>query len=221
MTELSTKIPLFQGLSAIELSQMLADTPHSIRSYGTGDPVALQGTVCNRLMVVLEGVVEAQMVSETGKQIVIERLQAGNLLAPAFIYARDNRYPVYIVAATPCSILGIQKDTFSLLMQREVRILTNFLMLISERSNFLSKKVSFFAFKSIRGKLAAFLLSQSAVNGVILLKESQQSIADRFGIARPSLARALGELAEEGLIKVSRRSIEILDPVGLRKISET
>ncbi len=221
MTELSSNIPLFQGLSTVELSQMLADTPHSIRSYDTGDPVALQGTVCNQLMVVLEGVVEAQMVSETGKQIVIERLQAGNLLAPAFIYARDNRFPVCIVAATPCSILGIQKDTFSLLMQHEVRILTNFLMLISERSNFLSKKVSFFAFKSIRGKLASFLLSQSAVNGVIHLKESQQSIADRFGIARPSLARALGELAEEGLIKVSHRSIEILDSVGLRKLSET
>ncbi|MDD2525492.1 MAG: Crp/Fnr family transcriptional regulator [Bacteroidales bacterium] len=221
MTEISTQTPLFQGLSSVELSKILGETPHSIRTYDIGDPVALQGTVCNRLMVVLDGIVEAQMVSETGKQIVIERLQAGNLLAPAFIYARDNRFPVSIVAAAKCSILNIQKDTFSLLMQREVRILTNFLMLISERSNFLSKKVSFFAFKSIRGKLADFLLSQPVVKGVIHLNESQQSIADRFGIARPSLARALGELADEGLIKVSHRSIEILNPEGLRKISET
>jgi hypothetical protein len=32
-----------------------------------------------------------------------------------------------------------------------------------------------------------------------------------FGVTRPSLARTLGEMCQEGLIETNRRSIKILD----------
>jgi len=49
---------------------------------------------------------------------------------------------------------------------------------------------------------------------------SQKELAEFFGVARPSLARALGELEKEEIITVNRREIQIIDRNRLIKIIE-
>ena len=73
-------------------------------------------------------------------------------------------------------------------------------------------------FKTIKSKLAAFILEHSD-NGKrkeITLKETQQELADFFGVSRPALARGLAELADEGIIESRNKTIHIINTDKLR-----
>jgi DNA-binding GntR family transcriptional regulator len=52
----------------------------------------------------------------------------------------------------------------------------------------------------------------------VTLNQSQTELADFFGVTRPSLARALAELEEEGIIRAERREITILDKEKMNKL---
>ena len=64
--------------------------------------------------------------------------------------------------------------------------------------NFLSQKLHFLSFKTIKGKVAHFFLTQAGEKfHSIELKNTQQQLADLFGVTRPSLARVFGEMQKE------------------------
>jgi CRP-like cAMP-binding protein len=81
---------------------------------------------------------------------------------------------------------------------------------MSNRAKFLSDRIWLLSFKTLREKISQYLLEQSKGGEVVKLSGSQQELADYFGVARPSFARALGEMQAEGLIMVDRRTVRLL-----------
>ena len=64
-------------------------------------------------------------------------------------------------------------------------------------SQMLANKLKFLSFKTIKGKLAQYLLALAGPDrDMVELPLTQNNLAEQFGVARPSLARALGEMAE-------------------------
>jgi CRP-like cAMP-binding protein len=88
--------------------------------------------------------------------------------------------------------------------------------MISGRSQFLSEKIKFLNFRTIKGKLAQYILQrdESASNRV-RLDRTQNDLADFFGVARPSIARAIGEMEKDGLITAEGKNIVITNRQGL------
>ena len=160
------------------------------------------------------------MIDFAGKVIKIEDIPASGALASAFIFGNRNRFPVNVICVTDVSLLSIDKPDFLTLLGRDNRILVNYLDMISNRSQFLSEKIKFLNFKTIKGKLAQFIL-QLAGNDreALTLEMTQNEIADFFGVARPSVARALGELEEEGLIRASGKNIKIINRKNLSALT--
>ena len=173
-------------------------------------------------MIVLNGLLQGQMVNDAGKLVVIEELEATQLLAPAFLYAPKNNLPVNIISMEPSEILFIHRDDFTVWMQQSKQLLQNFLMLISGRSHFLSDKIMFLSLKNIKNKIADYLLHKlpDASSPVIHLTDTQQEIADSFGVTRPSLARALAEMEQEGIISIDRKVITICNMQLLRQMGQ-
>jgi CRP-like cAMP-binding protein len=100
-------------------------------------------------------------------------------------------------------------------------LLVNFLNMISNRSQFLSEKIKFLNFKTIRGKLANYILQKAGKEGIhINLGMNQNEIADFFGVARPSVARALRDLEENGYIEAKGKNIRLIDKKGLAGLND-
>lgn len=173
-------------------------------------------------MVVLKGLLQGQMVNDAGKLVVIEELTPSRLLAPAFLFAPKNELPVNIIAVEPSEILFISRTDFTEWMQSDKQVLQNFLMLISGRSSFLTDKIMFLSLKNIKNKIADYLLRHlsSPDASTVKLSDTQQEIADRFGVTRPSLARAFAEMEQEGIISIDRKTITINRLQQLRQIAK-
>jgi CRP/FNR family transcriptional regulator, dissimilatory nitrate respiration regulator len=214
--DLLTGSPLFRGLHAPDVGKLISMVPYRIRTFRSGSLIAQSDETVNCLMIVLSGTVKGEMTDETGRVIKIEDIPAPGALAAAFIFGNRNRFPVNVVSVTECAILCIDRSDFLKLLMTNDVVLVNFLNMISSRSQFLSEKIRFLSFRTIRGKLAQLILqSVSPGKEEVVLARTRNELAEFFGVARPSVSRAFGELEQQGYIQVSGKSITILDRKGL------
>jgi CRP-like cAMP-binding protein len=211
--------PLFKNIPIEKLGQILQPY-QSFSSFEKGDIVALQGDRCAAFMMITDGSVRCDMTNPAGKMVTIAILKAPDILAPAFIYATNNFFPINITALTPLSILTIGKENFSRLLQENAKILENYLRMISDHTQFLSDKIRFLKFGTIKSKLALFFLEKMRDTGSsqFIITESQQALADLFGVTRPALARTISEMVDENLIAVDKKQISVLNPLGLKHL---
>jgi len=211
--------PIFAGLSEKELEAIFAKSHYFTKTFEVGEIAAFSGETVNFLMIVLEGSVKGEMVDFSGKTIKIDDIKAPRVLASAFIFGKQNKFPVNVLANEKTKLLYIPKYDFMKMLQGDMRILQNFLNVISNQSQMLAGKLKFLSFKTIKGKIAQYILSLAGPDkDMVELHLTQNDLAEQFGVARPSLARALGEMAEEGMITVDRKVIRILDRKRLREV---
>ena len=81
-------------------------------------------------------------------------------------------------------------------------VIQNFLKMITDRSLFLSKKLNEFALQSLKSRLLNYVKMHGSIG-------SQQEVAHILGVARPSLARAISELSNEGCIQIEGKEMFI------------
>lgn len=211
-TEILCQCPLFRGISPEGLSGLFQQVHYQVKTYAKGELIVNAGEICNRLMIIQQGSVKAEMTDYSGKTIKIEDMVAPWPLATAFLFGKENRFPVTVSATLDVQMLSIPKDEFVKLLQMNALILNNYLNTISTRAQFLSQKLKFLSFKTIRQKIAHYLLELAGDRlQTVEITQSQGQLAEMFGVTRPSLARALGEMCQEGLIETDRRYIKILD----------
>jgi CRP-like cAMP-binding protein len=210
---------IFKGLSGDNIGELLKDKPYRIRDYDKDEYIAYNHDPCIDMLIVIGGTVRGEMSDFSGKKLKIEDIPAPRPLAVAFIFGRDNRFPVDIIANEPSKIMIIPRDVLIYLLQNSRVILNNYLNAISSRTQFLSGKIRFLSFRTIREKMANFILSNpGSGSNKVILNQSQTELADYFGVTRPSLARTLAEMEDEGIIRADRREITILDKNKLNNL---
>ena len=74
--------------------------------------------------------------------------------------------------------------------------------------------------KSFDKRLAAFLLEESAIENTKLLKVTHEKIANHMGTAREVVTRMLRYFQSEGLVKLTRGTIEMTDEAGLEALQD-
>ncbi len=210
--------PLFRGLSIDEIRSALSSIHTRTKNYKSGSMIFNSGDNVNSLSIVIEGFVKGEMTDYAGRVIRIEDIGVPGVIAPAFMFGINHRFPVNVIAGQDTKLLIIDKTDFLKLLNQNVNILVNFLDMISNRSQFLSDKIKFLNFKTIKGKLAQYILELAGDKNDVRLDRTQSDLADYFGVARPSVARALGDLEEMELIETSGKNIKILNRKSLAQL---
>lgn len=214
-----SECPVFQGIDENEIKILVNEIHYKVKAYKKNEVVALAGEEVKNLNIILSGSVKGEMIDYSGKTIKIEDVEAPRPLATAFLFGKENTFPVTVTAVSEVEILLIPVMQFLNLLQKNKRLLKNYLNSISSRSQFLSRKLHFLSFKTIKGKMAHYLLQQAGPkHHSVELKATQQQLAELFGVTRPALARVLSEMQSEKLIEADRRTIKILNKDKLAKI---
>ena len=160
------------------------------------------------------------MIDYSGRLIKVEDITAPRAIAPLFLFGADNRYPVEVTANEATEIFEIPKESVLKLFRRNERFLENYMNLSANYARTLADKLFFMSFKTIRQKLASYLLriSKQQEGNPILLDRSQQELADYFGVSRPSLARELAHMQDDGPIRTDRKLVHILRKEDLMQL---
>lgn len=216
---LLSRCPVFTGIEINECQALLSQIHYQIKKYEKDDIVVLGGDEVKSLFIVLSGSVRGEMIDYSGKTVKIEDIEAPRPLASAFLFGKQNKFPVTVTANKKAEILAIPVTEFLKLLQLNTRLLRNYLNNISTRAQFLSQKLHFLSFKTIREKVAHFLLQQAGDRlHSFELRNTQQQLAELFGVTRPSLARVLSEMQQEGLIKIEKKTVTLLNKNHLNQL---
>jgi CRP/FNR family transcriptional regulator, dissimilatory nitrate respiration regulator len=211
--------PVFRGISEVEAGKLMDKIHYQVRKFRKDEVVVLAGDTVQDLLIVLSGSVRGEMIDYSGKTVKIEDIEAPKPLAAAFLFGKENRYPVTVTANKNARILAIPVSEFLKILQLNTILLRNYLNSISSRAQFLSQKLHFLSFKTIKEKVAHFLLQQAGDRyHSFELKNTQQQLADLFGVTRPSLARVLGVMQSDGLIKIEKKTVTLLDKNALNEL---
>ena len=212
--------PLFRGITLERLFADLEEIRFHTRSYKKGEILAQQGAVCNRLVILTKGSVRGEMIDYSGRLIKVEDIAAPRAIAPLFLFGEENRYPVEVTANEPTEVIELPKPSVLSLFRKNEQFLENYMNLSANYARTLSDKLFFMSFKTIRQKLASYLLRlyKQQQQTHITLDRSQQELSDYFGVSRPSLARELAHMQEDGLLIADRKHITILQKEELVRL---
>lgn len=186
------KIPLFADCSVETLEDWLKTVAHRFDHFAPGDRIVTQGAAVRSVFFVLEGTVSTQMAQE-GRDLTLDLLHAPMLLASAFLYGTENTFPVSVEATTHGLLCVVNKEAFFDFMVQHPPVMRQFVLDISDRTQFLSKKLRAFALQNLRSRVIDYLREHAPLKSV-------QAAAQALGVMRPSLSRILSDLQNEGVV---------------------
>lgn len=212
--------PLFRGLTAEELFLLFQKISHQFRQFKGGDLLARAGEMVDKAYLLMEGRLQGEMVDFSGNSLKIEELDPPQMIAAAFLFGSQSKFPVFLSAKTPGKLLVISKKDFTIMLSLEPKVMVNYLNIVCGKTQFLSGKITFLSLKTIREKIVYYLWQQMKNGNSILVSidQSQTNLANLFGVSRPSLTRTILELEKQDILTWSRECVAIHDLTKLNQI---
>lgn len=210
--------PLCNSIPESEKEDFLNQVRFTIKSYKEDEWILSQGEDFTALYIIIEGKVKTVMVDDKGDFMHIENIEAPAPLASGFLFSDKSRSPISAIAEKDVKIITIPKDNVFLLMRNHEAFMHAILTSISNKLEVLSEKVRLTSLRTIRAKVAYYLLRESEGQNEFKLPTSKQEIANLFGVSRQALSNVMKELHDENKIDIDRRFIKIIDRHALRNM---
>lgn len=183
-------------------------------SLPSGAAVFDERQPCRGFPFVLEGAIRVSKVSASGRELPLYRVVAGEsciITSSCLLGHADYNARGVTEGATTLALLP--RSLFDEMLGEPV--FRDFVFsLFSERMAELMQLVEEVAFRKLDQRLAALLLGKGR-----MLHTTHQQLADELGSVREMVSRLLKGFAEQGLVRLGREQVEVLDPAGLREVA--
>lgn len=219
MTDMQEWVERFPGLSRLEppVKQLLLSRS-AVIAVPKGTTIFGPGNSPENMLFLLDGTVRVQQVSDTGHEIVLYRIHAGQscVLTTACLLAYEN-YSAEGVAETSVQAAAVPRDVFDDLVAQSKSFRDFVFAAFSKRITDLFLMIDEVAFQRLDVRLADKLLDLS--NGADTVATTHQKLSVELGTAREVISRQLQEFQRRGWIEQARGSVSILDRMQLEKLA--
>ena len=107
-------LPLFQGLSKRELTEIVGQTRFEFARHAAGETLATEGSPSESLMFLLSGTVTIVRHSDDHSCVIEEHLAAPTLFFSEHLFGLLRRHSCTYIAREQCETLSISKTAFVL-----------------------------------------------------------------------------------------------------------
>ena len=206
-----TKVSLFKGLNPDKISKCLTEADFKIKEYKKNEIVFFRGDILKKIIIIVKGTARGEMQKFNGDTIVINQMKAGEVLASAFLFGKNNVFPVDLIALENSEFLFLDKEKYLDLIQSDKRLLLNFIREISNKSQYLSKRIWFnFTHKTIEEKVLSYI-KENAQDDKIKFLPSISALAKKFEVTRPALSREISSLCKRKILKKIENNVYIIN----------
>ena len=206
-----TKVSLFKGLNPKEIANCLTKIDFKIKNYKKNETVFFRGDTLKQVIIIIKGMAHGEMQKFNGDTIIINQMKSGEVLASAFLFGKNNIFPVDLITLENSEFLFFSKDKYLDLIQADKRLLLNFINEISNRSQHLSKRIWFnFTHKTIEEKILSYV-KENFENGKIKFLPSISALAKRFEVTRPALSREISNLCKRDILTKKENGIYLIN----------
>ena len=192
-----------------------------LRKVKKGDFLYDSSAECLGLVVVRSGQLRTFIVSADGREITLGRLFEYDVsLLSASCVMPDLQFDVTIEAEKDSEFWSIPACLFRNLMDESLAVSNYSRSLISSNLTDLMWLMEQIMWKSMDKRLAGFLLEEIVLENAAQLKITHEKIANHMGTAREVVTRMLRYFQSEGMVKLTRGAVEIVDEAKLEILAE-
>ncbi|HIU43901.1 MAG TPA: Crp/Fnr family transcriptional regulator [Candidatus Ventrousia excrementavium] len=215
--KLQDYFPVWEKLTPAQQKQ-LEDSRLS-RTVKKGTVLHSGSADCTGLLLIRKGQLRAYILSDEGREITIYRLFERDIcLFSASCIMRSIQFEVMIEAEKDTELWIIPPDLYKRIMEESARIANFTNEIMAARFSEVMWLMEQIMWKSFDKRLAQFLLEESMLEGTSTLMLTHETIANHLGTAREVVTRMLRYFQSEGLVKLSRGTVEIADRTALEKL---
>ena len=178
------------------------------------------GPDCLGMLLVRTGQLRAYLLSDEGREITISRFfEMDMCLFSAACVMPNMQFDIFIEAEKDSEVWIIPACLYQNLMDESIAVSNYSHDLITNHFSELMWLMEQIMWKSFDKRLAKFLLEETAVEGTNSLHITHEKIANHMGTAREVVTRMLRYFQSEGMVKLTRGTVDILNEKQLRKLS--
>ena len=176
---------------------------------------------CLGLLLIRSGQLRVYTLSSEGREITLYRLFDHDIcLFSASCVMPNIQFEVIIDAEKDCEMWVLPSCLFKDLMEESAVVANYANQLISSRFSDVMWLMEQIMWKSFDKRLASFLLEESTLEGSTSLKITHEKIANHMGTAREVVTRMLRYFQSEGMVKLTRGTVELIDEDRLEVLAE-
>lgn len=216
--ELLKTVTYFSGLNESALKLVAQSAVR--RVYSVGQVIFLEGEPCPGLFIVENGWLKVVKIGVDGREQVLQTLGAGDVFNAISVFT-DAPNQATVTSLEPSTVWIVLRDSLLTLLDKYPLLARQVVKDLAGRVIHLIKMVEDLSLRSVEARLARLILEQS--DGETFERQrwaTQAELAARLGTVPDVVNRALRKLVDEGMIRVERHQIEILNQAELRMIAQ-
>jgi CRP/FNR family transcriptional regulator len=219
--ETFAQTPLFSALTPEERAQLASfASPHQ---FAAGETLFYEGEPCPGLWVIGSGTVKITKTSPAGREIMLAVENAPSSVAEVPLFDGGG-YPANVTAIRDTLAFLLHKDDFRRFCEQHPQVPLKVLAVVGRRLRVLVQLIETVTFGSVRQRLARALLQAAEshpAGAPVEIPITHEELAARLGTVREVVSRNLARFQAEGLVKVVKRQVIILDADALRAEADT
>lgn len=205
------ELPLFQGISNADLSEIVGHTRFDFRKVATGKTIVAEGEACNGLYFVLDGTILATVRADDGSYTLSEELSAPLVLQPERLFGMTQRFSRSFTTLSHCNILFLSKPQALQLVEKYEVFRLNILNIITTQSQRLGHQPLRQPPSNIRDKVVRFITDRCIYPaGKKSLNIKMEVLARLISESRLNLSRELHSMEKDGIISLKRSTITMM-----------
>ena len=176
---------------------------------------------CTGLLLVKYGQLRAYILSDEGREITLYRLFDRDMcLFSASCIMRSIQFDVAIEAEKDTGLWIIPAEIYKNIMEESAPVANYTNELMASRFSDVMWLMEQIMWKSLDKRMAAFLLEESSIEESAELKITHETIANHLGSHREVITRMLRYFQSEGMVRLSRGSVTVIDEARLRQLRD-
>lgn len=213
MFERMQSLPLLQGLTMQEFSDLIMNLKLDFQQWEEGDLIVGQGDRCNNLIYVIDGTFESELHDETTALILSEvYTSAPHLIEPYNLFGVKRSYERSYVFKSSGSTFSISREFFMQRMLHNNIVRSNYINFLCNnlrKANTLRMAVPQDSIeKKIKSVIASFCLFSKGEKNV---RVKMSDLADLVDETRLNVSSVLNKWDDQGLIELRRYGFRIID----------
>lgn len=216
--EILKRSPIFRGIHREQLSKVIRGLQYRIGEFAKGEVIFSEDDETESVMILLSGSLTLASDTVSGKRIVLGIAdKPGELFGEIYSFVGLKNYDMYGVADAPTRVIFISSEIVKpnqdcstgdcARFQQQVR--DNLLRVFAIKAYSMNRRLRILGGGSIREKIVRYIF-ENHLKGDYVVTPTREALADYLNVTRPSLSRELGNMAEQGLIRLEGRKIYIV-----------
>ena len=212
--------PVWNRLTYAQQNQLLSGLPRRKAKKGT---ILHNGSAdCTGLLLIKTGQLRAYILSDEGREITIYRLFDRDMcLFSASCILNSIQFEITITAEKDTEFWLIPSELYKNLLTESAPLANYTNELMAARFSDVMWLIEQILWKSLDKRLAAFLLEEAAIEDSNELKITHEIIANHLGSHREVITRMLRYFQSDGIVKLSRGKITLLNPERLEALASS